>query len=154
MSKKSETMANDWQVAGLMQAGGGAAVGGGVFGFMFKSMTAQFCGVFTFAGLGLAVGGSSGGASAPDMMRGGFNWSKIKGERWFSADDLDGSAGRLSCMGAALGAGVGTTAITAFNWGGFLFNSQDSIGISFGGGASAMTTVGRWSLVTETIMYS
>lgn len=155
MSRKASIAANDWQVAGIMQGGGGAAIGGGLFGFAFKSERANYCGIFSFVGAGLAAGGSAGGASAPNMSTGGLNWSKIKSynDRYFSAEDLDGCGGRLSTMGAALGAGLGAVAITAFGWGGFLFNSQDSLGISFGGGASAMTLVGRWDLVRETMMY-
>ncbi|MCO6383853.1 MAG: hypothetical protein JXQ91_12030 [Vannielia sp.] len=155
MSKKSSILSNDWQVAGLMQGGGGAAVGGGAFSFVMKSERAKFCGIFTFLGAGLAVGGSSGGASAPNLLTGGLNWSPLKGyqDRHFSADNIDGCAGRLSTMGASLGAGLGVVAITAFGWGGFVFNSQDSLGISFGGGAAAMTLVGRWDLATETVMY-
>lgn len=144
--------ASDWKIAGAAQLGGGAAVGGGVFMFVVQSDTANFSGSYTFAGAGLAVGGSMGGASMPDFSTGGLSWTNLECDRAFSADDLDGSAGRLTTAGAGLAVGAGVVIVTAFNWGGYLFSSQECYGFSVGVGASAASLVGRWDLISEGAM--
>ncbi|MBY6049775.1 hypothetical protein KUV47_20285 [Vannielia litorea] len=136
--------AADWRVAGLAQIGGAAAVGGGVWTFEMRSATANHRGTYTFTGYGLGVGGSLGGASMPDFSTGGLSYTDLECERAFSADDLHGSAGRLTTAGAGLSVGYGVTIITAFNWGGYMFSSQECFGGTIGVGASAITTAGMW----------
>jgi len=147
MSRKIH--ADDWKVAGAAQVGGAAVVGGGVWTFIMQSAKANFSGMFTFTGYGLGAGGSLGGASMPDWQSGGLSWTELECERAFSANDLDGSAGRLTTAGAGLSVGYGVTIITAFNWGGYMFSSQECFGGTIGVGASAITTAGMWHLLSE-----
>ncbi len=138
------TRATDWGVAGVAQVGGAATVGGGLWMFEFKSVLAAARQPFVFIGAGLGLGGSMGGASAPDMSAGTPSYTSIACDRPFSVDDLSGSAGRLTTAGAGLALGYGVTIVTAFNWGGSMFSSQECYGISIGVGASAITMVGYW----------
>ncbi len=138
------TNVTDWEVAGVAQVGGAATVGGGVWMFEFKSTLAAVKQPFIFVGGGLGLGGSMGGASAPDMSSGTPSYTALTCDRAFSINDLSGSAGRLTTAGAGLSVGYGVTIITAFNWGGSMFSSQECYGISIGVGASAITMVGYW----------
>lgn len=141
------TKARDWKVAGMANVGGAVTVGAGVWTFVFQSQSAQYSGSFTFAGGGLGLGGSLGGASMPDFSTGGLSWTSLECDRSFSAMDLHRSAGRLTTAGAGLAVGYGVVIISAFNWGGSMFSSQECFGGSVGVGASAMTTVGMWNLL-------
>ncbi|MBT0957505.1 hypothetical protein IV417_08905 [Alphaproteobacteria bacterium KMM 3653] len=141
--------ADDWKVAGAAQVGGAAVVGGGVWTFIFQSAHAHFSGMYTFTGFGLGAGGSMGGASMPDFSSGGLSWTNLECDRSFSADDLDGSAGRLTTAGAGLAVGYGVAIVSAFNWGGSMFSSQECFGGSIGVGASAITMAGAWNMLSE-----
>jgi len=138
------TKVTDWEVAGVAQVGGAATLGGGAWMFEFKSTLAAVKQAFVFVGAGLGVGGSVGGASAPDFSAGTPSYTAITCDRAFSVDDLSGSAGRLTTAGAGLAVGYGVTIISAFNLRGSMFSSQECYGISIGVGAGAMTTVGYW----------
>jgi len=138
------TKATDWEVAGVAQVGGAATVGGGLWMFEFKSSLAGMKVPFLFIGAGLGLGGSIGGASAPDMSSGQPSYTALRCDRAFGVDDLSGSAGRLTTAGAGMAVGYGVVIITAFNFRGPMFASQECYGFTIGVGASAMTTVGMW----------
>ncbi len=144
-----ETQASDWKVSGVAQVGGAAAVGGGAWTLIFKSDSADYAAMFAFLGGGLGAGGSVGGASMPDFSNGGLSWTHIECDEAFSAADLNWSAGRLTTAGAGLAVGYGVIIISAFDWGGPMFSSQECFGGSIGVGASAMTTVGVWKWMDE-----
>jgi hypothetical protein len=146
------TRATDWKVAGAAQVGGAAAVGGGIWCFVFQSETAQWSGMFAFGAVGLGEGGSIGGASLPDFSSGGLNWSQLECDRAFSAADLNWSPGRLSTAGAGLAVGYGVVILTAFNLSGSMFSSQNCWGGTVGVGASIMTTVGMWKWMSTGAM--
>lgn len=141
--------ARDWKVASLAQVGGAAAVGAGVWTFIVQSDQANFSGTYAFTGYGLGVGGSLGGASMPDFSTGGLSWTSLECDRQFTGWDLDGCGGRLTTAGAALSVGYGVVIISAFNWGGSLFSSQECFGGAIGVGASAITTAGAWKMLSE-----
>jgi hypothetical protein len=142
------TKANDWEVAGVAQVGGAAAVGGGVWWLEFRSSAAGMKETFMFGGLGIGVGGSVGGASAPDFSTAQPSYSPLACERAFSIHDLNYSAGRLTTAGAGLAVGYGLVYVSAFNFDGALFSSQSCHGFTVGVGASAITTVGMWRSMT------
>lgn len=141
------THARDWKIAGIAQVGGAAIVGGGVWFFVLQSERADFSGTFSFAGFGLGAGGSAGGGSAPDLSTRGLSWTELECDRLFCAEDMDGCGGRLSTAGAGLAVGAGITIVSAFNWGGSMFESQNCIGFTIGVGAGAMTTSGFWKML-------
>ena len=149
MADNKFTRATDWKIAGLAQIGGAAVVGAGIWTFVLQSAHANFSGTYTFTGYGLGAGGSVGGASVPDLSTGGLSWTSLECDRAFHADDMDGCMGRLTTAGAGLAVGAGVVIVSAFNWGGSMFSSQECFGASIGVGASAMTTAGMWHLLSE-----
>jgi hypothetical protein len=155
------TEADDWEVQGVCQVGVGAFAAGGIWLFQFWSADADYDGFFIFAGLGLGLGGSLGGAGAPmtsiiKQLRGAKqnalsshedNFTTLTCENSFSASQLNYAAGRLTTAGVSAAMGYGLVYISA---GAFprksLFLSQDVSGWGTGVGASAATTVGMWKL--------
>lgn len=145
-----DAFAFDWKVTSLGQVGGGAGVAGGAWFFTFRSKTAKVEVPFVFVGFGLGVGGSLGGASIPnasDAKRGNLSWTNVLhvDEDGFKADDLNWAKGRLTTIGASVGAGYGVMYITAFTtFGGTLFRPRQLVGYVAGVGANAATTFGMW----------
>ncbi len=137
------TQANDWQVLGIAQLAGGAAVGGGIFFLEFKSATAQVSEAFVFLGGGLGVAAYSSGTAAPFSK-----YESIACDQSFSITDLNNSPGRITSGGISLVAGFGILYISAFNLSGPLFSSQGVYGPCAGVGAGLLTTFGIWRSIT------
>jgi hypothetical protein len=156
--------ANDWEVQGVCQVGGGAGFAAGIWVFRFWSADADFDGYFTFQGIGLGVGGSVGGANIPMTAiirqlqdgRGANpiqdhedNWSNLKCENKFSASQLNLAAGRLTTVAAGAAVQYGYVWISA---GAFprktLFLNQGSGGFGTGVGATVDSMVGLWKFLT------
>ena len=127
---------------------GGILAGGGIYLYEFRSRLANFRGVYLFIGAGLAAGGGFGGTTAPspsDVIHNTQSnlWSPVRGERSFSANDLDTSFGRITTAGVSPTYGYSLTYISA---GVFpsLFSSQDVSGWGAGLAAGGSTMVGLW----------
>ncbi len=135
----------DWQVAPLAQVGGAAILGGGIFWFEFVSPSKSIREQFAFTAIAFGVGGSVGGANLTPGSP-----TPITVDDNFSVYDLNNSAGRLTVAGASLAVGYGSAIISAYNWGGSLFSSQEVGGWSAGVGAAAFTTIGMWHSMTLT----
>lgn len=157
------TKANDWEVAGIGCAAGGAGVAGGWFFFIFKSQSADVSLCCRFVGLGAGVGADLGkiakklklikdapkleklfevaayGAASP------ASYGSIQVDEPFSLADLHYTPGRLTMGGVTPVYGYTWMYITAAT-GIFsaYFASQPCHGWGFGAGAAAMTTVGMW----------
>ena len=157
--------ADDWEVQGVCQAGGGAFFAGGIWVFQFSSSAADFDGFFTFQGMGLGAGGSLGGVSFPmdsilrqirekkaanQLQQHMDLWTDLKCENTFSADQLNWAPGRLSTasVGAALGYGLVYISAGALPRKS-LFLSQSVGGWGTGVGATAATLVGVWKFLTK-----
>jgi hypothetical protein len=151
-------IADDWSASGIMQVGGAATAGAGIWLFQFKSVDADYCGIFMFIGAGLGAGGSIGGVSLPDLShikpdptKSVYAWSDLDCDTQFSARDLNWAPGRLTTGSVSMVVGYGVTYISAKNLPfTSLFLSQSVGGWGAGVGAVAMTTVGFWKWVQET----
>jgi hypothetical protein len=141
------TRATDWEASGIAQVGGGAGPAAGYFLFSFRSREADILANFVFSGAGIGLGGSAGGASAPDFETGDISWSSITCTNSFSANDLHNCFGRLTTAGAGFAIGYGVACITAGGWTRTLFESQNMWGMSIGVGAGGLSCLGFWSCI-------
>jgi hypothetical protein len=148
---------NDWQAVGVAQVGGARIVGGGIYCFEFRSLSADFRGKYLFLGAGVGAGGSLGGGSAPgpgDFITNSKPdlWSKIKCKRPFSGDDLDLAYAALSTLAVEGAYGYALTGISA----GLidpLFDSQDVSGWGTGVGVIGAILVGVWKRIGSSAYY-
>lgn len=140
--------ANDWQCCGVAQVGAAAGAAGGIYCFEYRSLSADFRGVYLFIGAGGGAGGSLGGAVAPspgDVINNRLPdlWTSLKCKRPFSSDDLNLSYAALSTAGVGAAYGYSLCGISA----GLikvLFSSQDVSGFGIGVGANAAILIGSW----------
>ncbi len=160
---------SDWEVASIVQMGGAAGPGAGLYFFEFRSKNANFRGQFIFTGGGIGAGGSIGGASAPspaDVFRNKAYspFAKLDCDQSFTANDLDKSAGRISSIGASGAYGYSFTYITALKnpylaaltltiFGDTLFHAQSVGGFGVGVGAGVNVFGGVWKLIGESHYY-
>ena len=142
------TRADDWKALGIMQAGFGLLVAGGIFVFDFYSATAGLSARFTLAATGKGLGGNLSGFGDP----GGWSDIECSGTgtfgQPFSASDLNKCPGHIASAGAASGVGYGFVYISAGPKPGFkksLFAVQSVGGFGLGAGASAFSLTGTWS---------
>ena len=137
------TQATDWEFACICQIGGAAGLGGGAFMFDFKSESAEVHEEVFFFGGGIGVGGSVGGAFAPDLSTGRVSFSPITCENPFSLNNLHNCIARITSLGASLAVGAGIMYISAGNY----FNGQGGFGLSVGGvGLAGFTFMGIWEV--------
>lgn len=142
-----ETLASDWEFAGICQIGGAAGLGAGGFMFEFRSATANMREEVFFVGGGIGLGGNVGGAGAPDFSTGEMSFSSIECDNPFSLIGLHNAGGRLTSGGAAVIVGLGITYISAFTFRESFFHSQGGFGFSAGGfGAGGYTFAGLWKV--------
>jgi len=150
--------ADDWQCCEICQVGGAAGFGGGIWLFQIQSYNSgQYAAYFAFAGFGIGIGGSVGGASLPANLfnnlppgASALSFSDLACDTAFSADDLDCAPGRLTTGGVSAMVGYSVVYISAKNLPfTSLFASQSCNGLSVGVGADAMTTVGFWKYVQD-----
>jgi hypothetical protein len=140
--------AEDWQCCGVAQVGAAAGPAAGIYCFEYRSLSADFRGVYLFVGAGGGAGGSMGGAVAPspgDVINNRLPdlWTPIKCKRPFSSDELDMSYAALSTAGVGAAYGYSLCGISA----GLikvLFTSQNVSGFGISVGASAAVLMGSW----------
>ncbi len=143
-----ETRASDWKVKGAGKLSGAVGLAAGLWLFVFKSNSAQCTALLAFSGMGLGLGLELKlnevikGLGVPLSIEGEGN--PIKCDRSFSASELNGKFGLISSVGAAVGAGYGVAAISAFSIRKNYFKLQPVHGWNAGVGASAIQAYGTW----------
>lgn len=155
---------SDWQVCCLGQVAGGTGLAGGLFLFCFYSSAAGGSAYYTFGGIGAGVGGNASGVLNPeDYGALSSPWSSMYnvpymcGVKPFNTYDLHGAGGRISSLGAGIGAvGYGVTYITAGPFSkptDHYFFSQNVGGLGFGVGkgigANGSVLLGSWGFLKE-----
>ncbi|MEP7076032.1 MAG: hypothetical protein ABI878_09485 [Acidobacteriota bacterium] len=139
-------LASDWEVSTICQIGGANIIGAGVWFVKFRSKWASVDEPFNFSGGLFGYGGSIGGATAPNFRTPGqLSYSKIKCQRSFSINDLDGTLGRITNFSASVMVGYSIVLVSAYNLSGSLFYSQWANGWGTGFGAMGVTGVGTWT---------
>ena len=142
------TQASDWQVFGRVSVAGGAGISAGFYVWDFYSPTAGISAVFGFHGIGLGEGGNLGSIGAPDDVGPITSWSSIDCDQPFSVYDMDSAWGRISALGAAIGAGYSAIYISAAPefWSLKSFFHSQYVGglslLSVGGGGQSL--LGGW----------
>jgi hypothetical protein len=115
----ASTKSNDWECVGVATVGGAGGAGAAITMFQFRSKSADFLGEYIFVAAGVGLGGSlnSGVAPSPtDFYNKGRDinyWSKINGNRSFSADDLSNCMGVMTSAGVSAAYGYSLVYITA-----------------------------------------
>jgi hypothetical protein len=142
-----ETQASDWEFAGICQIGGAAGIGGGGYMFMFRSETAGERQDVYFFGGGIGMGGSAGGASAPQISTGEIPYSPIDCINPFSMRDLHNSVGSIVSGGVSTIVGWNYTLIAATSSSTVYFERQGGWGGNIGGfGVGGTAFVGIWKV--------
>lgn len=139
-----DTLARDWEFAGMCQIGGAETIGGGFYMFSFRSQTAGVSEDVYFGGGGIGMGGNVGGSSMVDLSSGQLSYSAIECTREFNLHHLHNAIGRVTAIGVSLAVGYGQMYISAASGFDELFFSQGGHGLTVGVGVGATSFYGLW----------
>lgn len=112
------TRVSDWQFAGILSLGASIGLAAGGWVFSFKSLSAACREDFVMLGVGGGTPGTTVEISLPSFFEGDLEWSTIKSDVPFSAEDLNGAPGIIGNLGVSIGLGYSRMYATAYGSGG------------------------------------
>lgn len=144
------TIARDWEVAGGVAVGGGAAVAINCWVFQFRSRVANVRSYVALTAAGIGVGGKFAAAGDANFRIENNDFKRIHMENAMSLDNLHGCFGIVHAAGLAVGYGFSVVFITAYGYRIRYFLNESIYGVECGLEASISAVMGGvWAVSND-----